>query len=484
MAAPAEIIETIELRPQPGPQEAFLACPADIVIYGGHAGSGKSVGLLLEPLRHINVKGFGAVIFRRKMTQITNEGGIWDEAIGMYPLLGSHHRGEPHLDFTFPAGSSIGFAHLLLEDTVFDWHSAQICMLGYDELTQFSRKQFFYMLTRNRSTCGVRPYVRATCNPDADSWVAEFISWWWDPETGYAIPERSGVIRWMIKIDEEIHWFDSRSQAMDWMRANKYPGDIEPKSVTFIEGKLDDNPALIRKDPAYKSNLYAQDRVTRERLLHGNWKIRATGGNLFQRTDFEVVDDYPRNWIKAVRYWDFAGTEAKRTRSKTKMAEHLMNDPDWTCGLLAVMDLHKTIYFVDMQRVRVSSGHVERLVAEKAKDDGKRVIVWLEQEPGSSGKFVIHHYRKNVLLGYMVKADKVTGSKLTRAEPYQAYAEAGNIKIVRGRWNAAFFDEHDAFVTEGVHDDTIDVGSGAFKALTEKPPSTTEVMAARGPMRR
>lgn len=41
------------------------------------------------------------------------------------------------------------------------------------------------MLSRNRSICGVKPYVRATCNPDVDSWVADFISWWIDQETGY-----------------------------------------------------------------------------------------------------------------------------------------------------------------------------------------------------------------------------------------------------------------------------------------------------------
>jgi hypothetical protein len=48
--------------------------------------------------------------------------------------------------------------------------------IGFDELTHFSESQFFYMLSRNRSMCGVRPYVRATTNPDADSWVATFIA--------------------------------------------------------------------------------------------------------------------------------------------------------------------------------------------------------------------------------------------------------------------------------------------------------------------
>ena len=51
------------IRPQAGPQEQFLSSPADIVIYGGGAGGGKTWGLLLEPLRHVSNPQFGAVFF-------------------------------------------------------------------------------------------------------------------------------------------------------------------------------------------------------------------------------------------------------------------------------------------------------------------------------------------------------------------------------------------------------------------------------------
>src|SRR5467141_2108159 len=65
---------------QPGPQTAFLQTAADICIYGGAAGGGKTVGLILEPLRHVSrVPGFTAVFFRRTTPQITNPGGLWEE---------------------------------------------------------------------------------------------------------------------------------------------------------------------------------------------------------------------------------------------------------------------------------------------------------------------------------------------------------------------------------------------------------------------
>jgi len=143
-----------------------------------------------EPLRYIQtVPGFGGVMFRRTSVQVLNKGGMWDESFTIYPHLGAESN-LTRLEWTFPPHSNrIRFGHMEHEKTRFDWQGAQIPYIGWDELTHFTEEQFFYMLSRNRSTCGVRPYVRATTNPDADSWVANFISWWIHPETGLPIPE-------------------------------------------------------------------------------------------------------------------------------------------------------------------------------------------------------------------------------------------------------------------------------------------------------
>ena len=80
--------EPIVIRPQPGPQEAALASGADILIYGGAAGGGKTFGLLLDPLRFIGVPGYGAVVLRRQYPDITATGGMWDESFNLYPHAG------------------------------------------------------------------------------------------------------------------------------------------------------------------------------------------------------------------------------------------------------------------------------------------------------------------------------------------------------------------------------------------------------------
>lgn len=67
----------IIIKPQLAPQEKFLSTPADICIYGGAAGGGKTYGLLMEAMRHKNNGDYGAVIFRRNYTQVTAQGGLW-----------------------------------------------------------------------------------------------------------------------------------------------------------------------------------------------------------------------------------------------------------------------------------------------------------------------------------------------------------------------------------------------------------------------
>ena len=80
-------------------------------------------------------------------------------------------------EWRWPRGGKLKFSHLQFETTVYDWQGAQITLICFDELTHFSAHRFFYMVSRNRSTCGVRPYIRGTCNPDSESWVADFLSW-------------------------------------------------------------------------------------------------------------------------------------------------------------------------------------------------------------------------------------------------------------------------------------------------------------------
>lgn len=254
-----------EFRPQEGPQTAFLTSRADIAIYGGAAGGGKSWALLFEPLRHCKVARFGAVIFRRISKQVTNEGGLWDEAGGLYPLVGATAR-VGDLEYRWPSGAKVTFAHLQHEATKYGWQGAQVPMIGFDELTHFTESQFFYMLSRNRTTCGVKPYVRGTTNPDAGSWVKTFLGPWVDRKHPL-FPTASGTILFMLRVDGKIEYYRTREEC-----AEENPGK-RPKSVTFIKASIFDNKKLLEKDPDYLANLEAQGTVEKARLLDGDWDI-------------------------------------------------------------------------------------------------------------------------------------------------------------------------------------------------------------------
>lgn len=450
-SGPAPII----IRPQPGPQTTFLASPADIAIYGGAAGGGKTWALLMEPLRHISNKEFGAVFFRRTLVQVRNEGGLWDESEKLFPLLGAKPRSAPDLEWKFPGGATVSFAHLEHEKNVLDWQGSQIPLQCWDELTHFTAKQFWYLLSRNRSMSGIRPYVRATCNPDADSWVAEFISWWINPDTGFAIPERSGVLRWFVRIGDKIIWADRPEELAGYLDTEGNP--IPPKSVTFIPAKLSDNKLLMAADPGYLATLMALPTVERERLLGGNWKIRPAAGLMFQRGWCTVVDAIPAG-AKWMRGWDLGATP--KTES---------NDPDWTAGT-KIGKLPDGRYIVAHHvRDRKSPSGVEMLIKNTATADGKDVKISLPQDPGQAGKSQVQSLTK-MLAGFSVKATPESGDKVTRFSPFSAQAEAGNVLVLRGPWNEDWFTSLEGF-PDAAHDDDADSTSRAFNGLLSPEPA-------------
>jgi predicted phage terminase large subunit-like protein len=354
------------------------------------------------------------------------------------------------LEWRFPSGASVSFGHLEHDKTVFDWQGSQIPLIGFDELTHFTAKQFWYMVSRNRSMCGVRPYIRATCNPDADSWVAKLIEWWIDQETGLPIPERSGVLRWFVRVNDKLVWGDRRKT---WRALNPATGEpIPPKSLTFIAAKLTDNAALMAADPGYMASLLSLPLVERERLLGGNWKIRPTAGLYFQRSWCRVVDAIPANTVFC-RGWDLAATPPSPENP----------DPDATSGTKLGRTPEGRYIVVDARSIQIGPAGVERFLSNTASEDGKSTIISLPQDPGQAGKAQVASFVK-MLAGYTVQSSTETGDKITRFGPFSAQAEAGNVDVLRGSWNDRWFSALEGFPTAS-HDDDADSTSRAFAAV-------------------
>jgi predicted phage terminase large subunit-like protein len=175
-------------------------------------------------------------------------------------------------------------------------------------------------------------------------------------------------------------------------------------------------------------------------------------GGMFQREDFEIVDAAPATPSR-VRRWDFAATDPRKAKG---------GDPDYTVGLL--MSEHRGIYYVEhVTRARKSPAGVETMLSNTASQDGRAVKIVIPQDPGAAGKSNAAHLIR-MMAGYTIKAVIESGSKVDRARPVSAQAEAGNIKLVRGDWNEAFLEEVCMF-PNGAHDDQVDALTGAFAEL-------------------
>ena len=442
-----------ELRPQIGPQEDFLASSADIAIFGGAAGCGKTFALLMEPLRHSHVQGFGAVVFRRTMPQITTEGGLWDTARGLYAPLSADFIENPYR-VRFPSSTKIEFHHLQYDETVRSWDGSQIPLVCFDELQHFTEHQFFYMLSRNRSMCGVVPYVRATCNPDPDSFLRRFLAWWIDDESGFPIQERSGAIRWMVRLKNEIHWGDSREELIERFTGTYAPDEIMPKSVTFIPALLEHNRALLEANPEYRANLLALPEYEQQRLLYGNWNARPKAGDLFRRKDFTIVEPGTMVLKQTFRYWVRAASEQTEKRP----------DPDYTVGVKGGFGLDGFFYVTDVIRFRAGPYEVKEAVKKAAEQDSRSAEIVLEQDPGQAGVAEIADYIR-ALAGYSVVPVAARADKFTRWKPFATHVRAGNVRLVRWAWNDAFISELEALTdnpSDYGHDDQGDAAAGLF----------------------
>jgi predicted phage terminase large subunit-like protein len=175
------------------------------------------------------------------------------------------------------------------------------------------------------------------------------------------------------------------------------------------------------------------------------------GGGLFEIDKIIVKTAMPpgKKIIKSVRYWDKAGTEAGGCNT-AGVRMHLMDD-----GLTVVID--------DVQYGQWGLKKRNNRILQTTVIDGLACKVWHEQEPGSSGKESAQ-ITNNMLAGYMVQADRVTGSKENRAEAYSIAVSNGLVIILKAPWNREFLIEHEKF-PNGTFKDIVDSSSGAYNKL-------------------
>jgi predicted phage terminase large subunit-like protein len=180
-------------------------------------------------------------------------------------------------------------------------------------------------------------------------------------------------------------------------------------------------------------------------------------GGIFKRHWFEIVPAAPAG-ARRVRGWDLAASKAKVGSSAS--------GPAYTAGV-RLSELNGIYYIEHAVRERGGPADVDKLIKNTAVTDGHGVQISIPQDPGQAAKGQVLAFAK-LLAGYNVRFSVETGDKESRALPVSAQAEVGNVKIVKGDWNAAFLEEICLFPS-GTFKDQVDALSRAFTELLKTP---------------
>lgn len=446
------------IGPKSQRQEDFLLSEADITVFGGAAGSGKSYVGLMTPLLFVDDPFFRGVIFRRTMPEITAGGGLWDTAQSMYKEFDKNVKfREKDKVAVFPSGAQIKFSHLEMEKDKYSHQGAQYSFVLFDEGTHFSETMVDYLRSRLRAPKSkYKTQMKITCNPDYDSFLRKWVEWYLDPETGIPDPDKAGIMRYFVRNGEELVWADTREELEEIYGSGPESGIV---SFVFHPATIYDNPPLMEADPSYITRLKSLTRVEKERLLYGSWYARPEESGYWKRDWVDVAPQRPLKAKKRVRAWDISGSLPSETYP----------NPDWTVGVLMSIDQDNNYYIEDVVRFRARFQGVFEEILRCAKEDGTDTTIIIPADPGAAGKaYAAQLIRDLADRGYYGKVKQTNQNKVTRFAPFASVSEAGFVHIVRGKWNDDYCDELEAFDGDrNKKDDQVDATSDAYWALSQ-----------------
>lgn len=380
------------------------------LFYGGSGGGAKSYALLMGALVYVDQPDYSAIIFRESYQQLALPGGLLDVAEHWLIPHNEVHYDKTDKLFTFPSGARLKFAYMQAEQDKFNYQSSEFQYIGFDEVTGFSLSQylFLYSRLRKKAGCNIPLRMRSASNP----------------------------------IGQGFEWVKDR------FITNRQPG------VIFLPAKLSDNPHIDKE--SYIKSLDKLDPITREKILNGDWNVREESV-MFKTQWFKTVLERPVGISNKIRVWDMAATAEKDATDRSS----------YTVGTLLARLHDKTFCVLDIIRLQGSPKEVEETIKSAAVRDGRGVEIFIEQEGGSSGKSLMDHYARNVLLGWSLTPVSPTGSKVVRAQPLASYMEKGYFSFVASALTPAILDEFLMFPI-GKHSDCVDSVSHAFNILSQK----------------
>lgn len=268
------------MMPNEGPQTDAYFSQAEVMLYGGQAGGGKT---FLELGWGINEADAG-IIFRRQRNQTD---GLETEGKRLIGNRASFNGQD--LEWTWPDGRSLKLAGMNQPDDWMDHAGRERDYMGFDEAGEFLEMQVAQIIAWLRAGPGKRCRAILGSNPPRTAegaWLRKWFAPWLDPK--FPFPATPGEVRWAVGVTKgdvyDLHWVEG-------------PGEYEiegktytARSYTFIPASLEDNP--FRNTPDYRARLQSLPEPLRSQLLHGDFTAGAKD---------DIDQCIPTAWILAAQ---------------------------------------------------------------------------------------------------------------------------------------------------------------------------------------
>lgn len=339
----------------------FLTYDAEELLYGGQAGGGKSDCLLMSALQYVDRPNYSALLLRRTYQDLSQPGAIMSRAKDWLSGFKEVTWNNQTKTFTFPSGATLSFGYLSHDNDLDQYQGAEFQFVGFDELTQFTEKQYTYLHSRLRKLkdSDVPLRMRAGTNPGG--------------------------------------------RGEQWVKKKFILGDSP-----FINSSFRDNIYLDQVE--YEKSLDKLDPLTKQQLKYGDWNAVITDGLLINRDRLEqnvisISDELPVFSVIGI-------DQASKGSDRFSMCCLTLMDS----GLFVVTDLLSTPTGTPEQLLR-------EFIIRNVKYN--IVLLNFEREPGSSSEYALRYWNNVLgdLMGkYNISIRDTpasgTGSKFERARPH------------------------------------------------------------------
>lgn len=345
-----------------------------------------------------------------------------------------------------------------------------------------------------RSAADGDSFCLGTTNPDYNSWVYDWVSWYL--KDGIFDESKLGKIRYFLIVEDAPVFADTEEEL-----AEAYPDMcyiynpiedkeeyVPPMTFCFIGGTIFDNPALIKANPKYLSALKAQTEINRRRLLDGDWHAVPEGSQNFERGWLHKLDKYPTDIIQSMRGYDTASEEPSDKNRYPDFTASVKMIKTKNNGIVIVGDYEPLSVDPKTQiygRYRQRAGQRDMSILRQAEYDGKKdCIMILAVDPASAGKFQWREQSKFFgSEGIIVKPDPMPNnkSKMLKFLPFSTACQNGLVSIVESSFPnkqtlEAFYKELEQFDGERSgstkKDDWCDAAGSCYNAIVAAKPLT------------